>query len=264
MKLKHLMTAALAVVLVTSCSTPKIGYFQDVKAGDVHSLANPDYVKINPGDKLSILVSSKNPQLAYLFNLPIVGNYDASSSHASLNSSRVANYKVDAEGNIDFPVLGRLHVAGLNRSEIALYIKTELVKQDLLKDPIVTVDFLDLYFSVMGEVHRPGRFIIDHDKVTLLDALSQAGDMTIFGKRDNVLVMRTENNVEKAYRVDLTNAEQLYSSPAFYLKQNDIVYVEPNPRRARESTTTGNALLQPSLWISAASLLTTIFVLIVK
>ena len=88
--------------------------------------------------------------------------------------------------------------------------------------------------------------------------------MTIFGKRDNVLVMRTENNVEKAYRVDLTNAEQLYSSPAFYLKQNDIVYVEPNPRRARESTTTGNALLQPSLWISAASLLTTIIVLIVK
>ena len=269
MKLKHLMTAALAVVLVTSCSTPKIGYFQDVKAGDVHSLANPDYVKINPGDKLSILVSSKNPQLAYLFNLPIVGNYDASSSHASLNSSRVANYKVDAEGNIDFPVLGRLHVAGLNRSEIALYIKSELVKQDLLKDPIVTVDFLDLYFSVMGEVHRPGRFIIDHDKVTLLDALSQAGDMTIFGKRDNVLVLRPDASGNMiAYNVDMRSFETVHNSPAYYIHQNDYIYVEPNKKRANQSTVNANTVESVSFWISVASFLasmaTTVSILMIR
>ena len=116
----------------------------------------------------------------------------------------------------------------------------------------------------MGEVKSPGRFIIDHDKVTLLDALSQAGDLTINGLRNNVLVMRDEDGKETAYRVDLTNAESLYGSPAFYLKQNDIIYVEPNAKRARESTGTGNAFQNPSLWISLASLLTTITVLIVK
>ena len=264
MKKKLLQLSVLLGLLITSCSTPKLGYFQDVQSGQVQQLTNPNYVKAQPGDKLSILVSSKNPQLAYLFNLPIVGNYDASSSGASLNSSRVANYKVDGDGSIDFPILGKLHIAGLTRSEIASTIKNRLIQEDLLKDPIVTVDFLDLYFSVMGEVHRPGRFIIDHDKVTIWDALSQAGDLTIYGCRDNVLMMRTEDNTQKAYRLDLTNSQQLYSSPVFYLKQNDIVYVEPNAKKARESTTNGNALLQPSLWISAVSLLTTIIVLITK
>ncbi len=264
MKTLKLLTAVAATMLLSACSTPKLGYFQDVQSGQLHQLQTPKYVKVQPGDKLSILVSSKTPELAYLYNLPVVGRYNSSTSNRGLNTSSVAHYTVAPDGSIEFPVLGKLIIAGKSRSEVGDYIRNLLVSGNHLKDAVVTVDFLDMYFSVMGEVKSPGRFIIDHDKVTLLDALSQAGDLTINGLRNNVLVMRDEDGKETAYRVDLTNAESLYGSPAFYLKQNDIIYVEPNAKRARESTGTGNAFLSPSLWISLASLLTTITVLIVK
>ena len=121
-----------------------------------------------------------------------------------------------------------------------------------------------VYIYICGEVKNPGRFVIDHDKVTILDALSQAGDLTIYGRRDNVLVMRQEGKTQNVYRIDLANADQLYSSPVFYLQQNDVIYVEPNTRRAKEATELGISFSNPSLWLSAASLLTTISVLIFK
>lgn len=253
----------LPLLLLASCGSPKLGYFQDVTSGEVQQLGAPRVVRIQSGDKLSILVHSKNPELAYLFNLPVVGHYQSSTSGRGLTTSTVAHYTVDEAGNIDFPVLGKLHVSGLSRSEVAALVKSKLLMGDLIKDPIVTVDFLDMYFEVMGEVNKPGRFIIDHDKVTLLDALSQAGDMTIFGKRE-VLVMRNESGKQVAYRVDLRDHKALYASPAFYLQQNDLVYVEPNEKRARESTAMSNDLLRPSMWLSLASFATTLCVLIFK
>lgn len=152
----------------------------------------------------------------------------------------------------------------MTRSQVAEFVKASLIKNDMLKDPTVTVDFRDMYFSVTGEVKNPGRFVIDHDKVTILDALSQAGDLTIYGRRDNVLVMRQAGKTQNVYRIDLANADQLYSSPVFYLQQNDVIYVEPNTRRAKEATELGISFSNPSLWLSAASLLTTISVLIFK
>lgn len=263
-KIKTIMLVLAIGLLAASCSTPKLGYFQDVQPGVTQQLSDVKRVRIQAGDKLSILVSSQNPSLAYAFNLPIVGSYSSSVSNSNLSNQRVSTYKVDTEGNIMFPVLGTLHIAGMTQNEIAEMIQGRLRGENLLSDAMVTVDFLDLYFSVMGEVSKPGRFVIDHDKVTLLDALSQAGDLTIYGRRDNVLVMREEGGNEVSYRVDLSNAQQLYNSPAFYLKQNDIIYVEPNDRKARESTMFGNDLYRPSLWISLASLLVTISVLIWK
>ena len=264
MKIKKLIVAAAALLIMSGCTTEKVGYFQDVQSGEVIQMQPARVVKAQPGDKLSILVSSKNPQLAYLYNLPIVGHYETSTSSATLGNSRIASYKVDENGDIQFPILGKLHIADMTRAEIAETIRTQLVTQDLLKDATVTVDFLDLYFSVMGEVKTPGRFLIDHDKTTLLDALSRAGDLTIYGKRDNVLVMREENGKQMSYRSDLSNAASLYNSPAFYLKQEDIVYVEPNERRAREATPLGNSLANPSLWVSVASFTMSLAVLIFK
>ena len=249
---------------LTSCQAPKLGYFQDVQSGQSQILQEPKLVTIQPGDKLSILVGSKDPGLAYLFNLQIVGRYKTSQSDANLSTSQVASYTLDENGCIDFPVLGKLDIKGMTRSEVASFIKNELVSRDLLKDPIVTVDFLDLYFSVMGEVKSPGRFLMDHDKTTLIDALSRAGDLTINGRRDNVLVIRETDGKQVAYRIDLTDLQSLYNSPVYYLKQGDMIYIEPNEKKARESTATGNAFLQPSLWISLASLLTSISVLIFK
>jgi len=235
-----------------------------VQSGQVQQLSAPKLVTVEPGDKLSILVGSKDPGLAYLFNLQIVGRYKTSQSDANLSTTQVASYTVDETGCIDFPVLGKLNISGKTRSEVASYIKHELISRQMLKDPIVTVDFLDLFFSVMGEVNAPGRFLMDHDKTTLIDALSRAGDLTINGKRDNVLVMREEDGKQMAYRVDLTNIQSLFNSPVYYLKQGDMIYVEPNEKKAREATAAGNAFLQPTLWISLASLLTSVSVLIFK
>lgn len=263
-KIKSLLVAGIIALAVTSCEAPKLGYFQDVQSGEIEQLSVPQMVRLQPGDKLSILVSSKNPELAYLFNLPVVGHYQSSTSGRGLTTSTVSHYTVDADGTIDFPVLGRLSVMGLTRSEVSALVKNKLLLSDMIKDPVVTVDFLDMYFSVTGEVAKPGRFIINHDKTTLFDALSQAGDITIFGKRDNVLIMREENGLQKAYRIDLRNAQELYSSPAFYIQQNDMIYVEPNAKRARESQASGNSWLQPSLWISLASFAVSLAVLIIK
>ena len=263
-KIKNLLVAGIIALAVTSCEAPKLGYFQDVQSGEIEQLSVPQMVRLQPGDKLSILVSSKNPELAYLFNLPVVGHYQSSTSGRGLTTSTVSHYTVDADGTIDFPVLGRLSVMGLTRSEVSALVKNKLLLSDMIKDPVVTVDFLDMYFSVTGEVAKPGRVIINHDKTTLFDALSQAGDITIFGKRDNVLIMREENGQQKAYRIDLRNAQELYSSPAFYIQQNDMIYVEPNAKRARESQASGNSWLQPSLWISLASFAVSLAVLIIK
>ena len=171
---------------------------------------------------------------------------------------------MDSKGDIDFPVLGKLHVQDMTREEVAVYIKKELQSHDLIKDPVVTVEFMNLSVNVMGEVNRPGRYNIDKDHLTILDALSQAGDLTIYGKREKVLVLRNENGKQRVYGINLCSADHLYSSPVYYLQQNDVVYVEPNDTKARQSTVNGNNVRSTSFWISLASLLTTISVLIFK
>lgn len=152
----------------------------------------------------------------------------------------------------------------MTREEVAVYIKKELQSHDLIKDPVVTVEFMNLSVNVMGEVNRPGRYNIDKDHLTILDALSQAGDLTIYGKREKVLVLRNENGTQRVYGINLCSADHLYSSPVYYLQQNDVVYVEPNDTKARQSTVNGNNVRSTSFWISLASLLTTISVLIFK
>ena len=172
--------------------------------------------------------------------------------------------KISILVNSKDPLLGHIHVAGMTREEIASYIKEELVSKNLVKDPVVTVEFMNLTVSVLGEVASPGRFNIDKDKLTLLDALSMAGDLTVYGKRENVLVQREENGKQTLYQVNLNSGYDLYASPVYYLQQNDIVYVEPNSMKARQATVNGNNVRSASFWMSLASLLTTITVLIVK
>lgn len=264
MKIKRFTYLLLGALMLAGCSTPQVGYFKDVKSGEIEQLAAPQSITIQAGDRLSILVSSKNPELAYLYNLPIVGYYRASKSDQPLTTSQVASYAVDESGNIDFPFLGKLHIAGMTRSEVATFVREKLVTTNQIKDATVTVSFLDLYYSVMGEVKEPGRFLIDKDRVTLIDALSRAGDLTINGRRDNVLVMRDEDGKQVAYRINLGDAKSLYTSPAFYLHQNDVVYVTPTDKRAREASEVGNTFSQPSFWVSIASLLISLAILIKK
>lgn len=260
-RIKHLLALALLMLMV-ACSSPDLAYYQGVPAGQVFQAAHADMLKIAKGDKLSVVVSSRDQQLAYIFNLQVVTQIDQSSNN--LGYQRIARYQVDSNGDIDFPVLGTLHVEGLTREELASKVKGMLVSQELLKDAIVTVDILTHYYSVMGEVARPGRFQFDEDKVTVLEALSNAGDLTMYGQRNNLLVVRQDGDKYTTYRIDLTKADQIYSSPVFYLQKNDMVYVSPNKRRAHEASEMGTTLYNPSLWLSVASFLVTISVLIFK
>lgn len=260
-----------AVWGLVACSTPaRITYFQDLRPGESEQqVVAATEIKVRPGDKLSIIVNSRDPQLTQLFNLPYVtkqlgqGNLIASGNMEGY-SQGVSGYTVDEEGRIDFPVLGKIEIAGKNREEIAAFLKEELLAKNLVKDPVVTVEYMNLCISVLGEVASPGRYSIDRDKVTLLDAISMAGDLTIYGKREKVLVLREENSVQRVYGVNLCSAEHLYTSPVYYLRQNDVVYVEPNNVRARQATVNGNNVRSTSFWISLASLLTTIAVLVFK
>ena len=266
--LKRCLLLAACAALLSSCATPKeVVYFQDLQQTDgTLAAVQAKEIRVRPDDKISIIVNSRDPQLTDLFNLPYVsrqlGQTLRSVTSTYGQSQGVSGYTVDSEGNIDFPVLGKIHVEGMTREEIGRCIKDELIGQDLVKDPIVTVEFMNLTVSVMGEVAKPGRYAIERDRITILDALSMAGDLTIYGRRDAVMVQRMEGDTLQVYELNLVSGQDVYNSPAFYLQQNDLVYVAPNDVKVRESTVNGNNIRSTSFWISLGSLLTSVAVLI--
>ncbi len=259
MKFCKYLALAAALLFLGACSTPKtITYFQDLRPGESElALTEATDIRLQPKDKLSIIVNSQDPRLTTLFNLS-KGEGNSSNTQVELG------YTLDSQGNVDFPVLGSIHLAGMTREEVAVYIKKELQSHDLIKDPVVIVDYLNLSISVLGEVNNPGRYNIDKDCLTFLDALSQAGDLTIHGKREKVMVLRNEEGKQRVYGVNLCSAEHIYTSPAYYLKQNDVIYVEPNDTKARQSTVNGNTVRSTSFWFSLASFIMSIAVLIAK
>ena len=267
MKFCKILSLTLMVLAAVSCSTPKeISYFQDLQPGVTElTITDPVEIKVRPKDKLSILINAQDQKLTNMFNLPIVSQQIGQESTGSSGTSRgVSGYTVDTDGYIIFPVLGKIKVEGMTREQIAEYLTRQLKEQELIKDPVVTVEFMNLGVSVLGEVNRPGRISINRDNLTILDALSEAGDLTIFGKREKVLVLRQENGKQRVYGINLCSAEHIYSSPVYYLQQNDVVYVIPNDTKSRQSTVNGNTVRSTSFWISLASLITSIAVLIVK
>ena len=199
-----------------------------------------------------------------MFNLPVV-SYQAGSEVMASNSynQRLLGYVVDNEGYIDFPVLGKLHVAGMTRWQLAETIKDKLIKDGLLSDAVVTVEFMNFKVSVMGEVTSPGTYTIQGDKVTVLQALSLARDLTIFGKRDKVSVIREQDGERVIYEINLTDVD-MFKSPAYYLQQNDIVYVEPNEIKARQSIIDYKGLRLTSILVSSGSLLVSVATLLVN
>ena len=267
MKFCKILSLTLMVLAAVSCSTPKeISYFQDLQPGVTElTITDPVEIKVRPKDKLSMLVNEQDQKLTNMFNLPIVSQQIGQESTGSSGTSRgVSGYTVDTDGYINFPVLGKIKVEGMTREQIAEYLTGQLKEKELIKEPVVTVEFMNLGVSVLGEVNRPGRISINRDNLTILDALSEAGDLTIFGKREKVLVLRQENGKQRVYGINLCSADQLYTSPVYYLQQNDVVYVEPNDTKSRQSTVNGNTVRSTSFWISLASLITSIAVLIAK
>lgn len=238
--------------LLTACTAPReVLYLQDIKGQKLENIEKGYEVKIHEDDLLGIIVNSKEEELALPFNMPMV-SYQIGSTY---NQPRVVGYLVDKNGDIDFPFLGKLHVLGMTRMELTEMIKKKLSEEDLLKDPIVTVQFLNFKVSVIGEVARPGTFEISGDRITLLEALSRAGDLTIYGRRDRVAVIREENGKRTILYHDLRSSD-IFNSPCYYLQQNDIVYVEPNDIRTGSSRINSNN--SASVWLSTASVLASI------
>ncbi len=266
--LLSLCTAIALAGAFSSCRSPRdVTYFSELEAGTIQEINSVKDITVRPDDRLSILVVSKDPQLAALYNLPMmahrVGQPGVTSSPTG-GVNEIASYVVDEQGDIQFPQLGTLHIEGMRRNEVADYIRQQLITRNQIKDPVVVVDFLNHGVTVLGEVNKPGRVNFDRDRFTILDAIAGAGDLTIQGQRKDVLVTRIEDGRQMAYRLDLTNSAQTVQSPVFYLQQDDVVYVSPNDVRKRQTTANGNAPLTPSFWISIASLATTIAVLIWK
>ncbi len=260
--MKKLLLFTLLLFACSCSSVQNISYFQDLSEGSTNQLSESPAITVRPDDKISIVVNSKDPMLMQLVNL-VEANVRVSGGASSGNSG-VSGYTVDSSGEIDFPVLGKVHVEGKNREEISALIKERLISEEIVKDPIVTVEFVNLAVSVMGEVSSPGRYSIDKDRYTIIDALTMAGDLTIYGKRDNVTVLRVVDDKQLTYQMNLLDAQSLLQSPAYYLAQNDIIYIEPNDMKARQSTVNGNNVRSTSFWFSLFSLVLTITLLFVN
>ena len=252
MKKKLFLNCLVVIALLSSCMTPKdIIYFQDSGKFSLYNKVDPYEVVIHHDDLLAIMVNSQATEAALPFNLPMANYYVGGESYGQ---QRLLGYLVDKNGDIDFPVLGKIHVEGLSRNELRELIKSKLIEEGQLKDPIITVNFLNFKVSVQGEVSRPGTFFIAGERITLLEAISMAGDLTIYGRRDRVAVIREVSGKRSILYHDLSRTD-LFKSPCYYLQQNDIVYVEPNKRRIQQSNINQNNSV--AVWLSVVSVLLT-------
>lgn len=240
--IKRILCVVLLILLQISCASKKdILYLQDISElqNSTDSLKNSPVIRRN--DLLSITVSSVDKKSSFPFNLPVVstGNQDIVSGNQRLQS-----YLVDENGKIEFPVLGSIHLAGLTKIKALEYLKEEISKY--IKNPIINLRITNFKISVLGEVNRPGSYTIEDERITILEALSMAGDMTVYGKRKDVLLIREENG-KKSYNVIDFTKSTLLNSPYYYLQQNDVIMVSPNNAQVQSSAFNRNTAVYVSL-----------------
>ena len=260
--MKHLGIFILGALLLASCATNKrAAYIQQVQT-DIPTAIEQDYqIRIKQLDRLTVTINSKDPELAAPFNA--ASSYNSLNGLSSYSSSSNGNLQiltVDKEGKIQLPIIGEIDCDGLTRNELAKKIENTIRENGMVHDPIVIIQFADVKFSVLGEVARPGQFSITKDRISLFDALAMAGDLTIYGQRENVALIREENGMRTVHYFDLKNPDIL-TSPYFYLQQDDVVYVTPNKYKAQAGEINQNRSFYISLVsvaVSVATLLVTI------
>ncbi|HEY0045892.1 MAG TPA: polysaccharide biosynthesis/export family protein [Flavobacterium sp.] len=249
---KYALIALLSVFFFSCNSRKNIVYLQDVGAGDGGTTRSFEPT-IQPDDLLSIIVSAETPEVTMPFNLPqIQGNYQVGN-----NQNGIKTYLVDTNGNIEFPVIGTIKLGGLSRTEANN--KLVAAVSAYIVNPSINLRILNYKISILGEVAKPGSFNVQSERLTILEALSLAGDLTVYGKRDNILIIRETEGKRSYNRVDITQSDFM-NSPYYYLTQNDVVFVEPNQTRINSSVVGPNI----QVIFSAVSLLVTIAVLIFR
>ena len=250
----------LFFILIFSCKPrEELVYYQNIDGLKSAEKLNTYEIKIQPDDLLLIIVSADDAESAFSFNLSSISlpNSIGGINAAFRGQEVMQYYLVDADGYLDFPVLGRVKVGGQTRSEVLQFLKTSISKY--IKNPIINLRLLNFKVSIQGEVIQPGTYNITSERVTLIEALSMARDLTIYGKRDSILIIRELNGVKSYNRVDITKADFI-NSPFYYLAQNDVVYVEPNQTRINGAAIGANT----GVLISITSLLITVITLIVS
>jgi polysaccharide export outer membrane protein len=230
-------------------------YYQNIDSL-ANEKSNSYEVKLQPDDLLLIIVSAEDPEIAMPFNLKSISVRDQGRLDLAVGQQTMQLYLVDAIGFIEFPVLGKLKVGGLSRSEVLQMLQQKIGVY--IKDPIINLRIMNFKVSLQGEVNAPGTYSVDSERITLIEALSKAKDLTIYGKRNNILIIREIDGVKSYNRVDITNADFI-NSPFYYLAQNDVVYVEPN------KTKINGAAIGPNtgVIISITSILITLITLII-
>lgn len=228
MKKTLLISTAISALLLTSCiSQEKITYFKGLDATSAEEINQKFQSQQEPilenGDVLLITVSGLDPLAVVPFNLPVVA-YSSPGNNKMNTSSILQTYTIETDGTINFPVVGNLKISELKKTEAVSLIKERLLPY--LKDPIIKIEFMNFQVTVLGEVNKPGRYTITDEKITLLDVLGMAGDITIFGRRDNILIIRENKGKLDFQRINL-NTDELFKSRYYFMKQNDKIYIEP-------------------------------------
>ncbi len=264
-KIAFISFLILPILLISSCRQVKdIAYFQNEKTTPtrVKTQERPIFnydAQIKPKDLLSITVVSSEPEASKMYNLIVPEVSDPGISTSLVSQPSLQSYLVDNNGNITFPVFGKIKVAGLTRQQLEEFLKKELAPAFSKEIPIITIRIINYTVNILGEVSRPGKYPTENDRLTIFEGLALAGDMTIYGRRDNVKVLREKADGSKSYYILNLNDKNVIYSPAYYLEQNDVVYIEPNNSRSRSSNF-GSA---ESFGISALSVLFSLASLII-
>lgn len=258
----RLSAVALIVLLLTSCAAQKrVWYLQDARPYTPEQIAEQGQIRIKPFDRLTVVVNSKDPELAVPFNSATSYNSLTGGQVASASTSQSLQVRtVDEAGFLEMPIIGKVQCNGLTRHELAEAIAGKIREGGYINDPTVNVQFDDMKISVIGEVLRPGYYDLSRDRISIFDALAMAGDMTVYGVRNDVVVTREQDGVRTIEHLDLTSKE-VFDSPAFYLQQNDIVYVKPNKYKAQAGEISQNRSFYLSLVGTAVSVATLIVTL---
>lgn len=253
-----LIVIAISSIMLAGCAKPEnYVYLHDIKPDKALTLQTPRPLRLKTGDRLSIMVHSRDQELADIFNLDTPGG-----SSTSL-PQQIKTYTVDSNGNIDMPVIGNVKVKDLSRMEVQNLIRHKLLTSRLVRDPIVTVEFVDMAYYVMGDIGS-GRHEIHRDVVTLIEAISESGDIAVTGRRDNILVLRTADGVQIPYEVNLLSTEALFSSPVYYLQQGDVIYVRPTAMKIDQTSVYGSAVRTPVFWIGLLNMALGLTFLLIK
>lgn len=262
MKRLHLRFAILlAALLLASCSAQKRAwYIQDAQPFTPEQIAQNGQIRIKPLDRITVVVNSKNPELAVPFNAWTSYNSVTGIPTQSTNAQSLQIRTVDENGMLDMPEIGAIEAAGKTRGELSRAIADRIVEAGYINDPSVNVEFADMKIAIIGEVARPGYYDLTRDKISIFDALAMAGDITVFGVRKEVTVTREADGVRTVDVIDLTSREA-FDSPAFYLQQNDVVYVKPNKYKAQTGEISQNRNFYLSLAATAISVATLIVTL---